>query len=470
MSSKSVDLRNMVCPPTFNDENAPINSKVADMENRADAKTSFPTDKGAFASMMKLANMKKADHKSSGKGAFGRLLADVTNDQKEEQVNQDEKHALDIQCDEALHMASQWMQMDADEKLAMKTEKALVDEERRGRLAEIQRGESAAMTVAIEERKNLVALAQSKKEQEKSDVEYAKNTIMDDVEEQHRFRELCKKDDEVAKKVYAQLQDELMAEELQAKEDSAFKEMQAAQRVADKARIEADFEVARKAQIALDVKYSEEKFTREKKDAAMALNMAIKTSREEHRRFKKLQLVHKPIIFNTIEKVGKQWEEAEADVEDVSGGLCLTILLPYLRDIKIKAMQKNCVDLEAYRIVGQEERHKGLDNEENSQYCAEFVIEGNNVNIISNDLSFEYSSDTGLLHVYVENVHLDGESTDNNTSSGKGDSVQSNSEAKSCSNKGSAGADVKGTSDRLSNARNVVGTITSGFKRLFSRK
>jgi hypothetical protein len=48
-----------------------------------------------------------------------------------------------------------------------------------------------------------------------------------------------------------------------------------------------------------------------------------------------------------------------------------------------------------------------LANEDNSQYSAEFVIDGHNVDICSNDLSFEYSSESGLLHVYIESVHLD---------------------------------------------------------------
>ena len=48
------------------------------------------------------------------------------------------------------------------------------------------------------------------------------------------------------------------------------------------------------------------------------------------------------------------------------------------------------VDLEACRIVGREEREGGLDTVDNSQYCAEFVIDGKNVRIEDKDLSFEY--------------------------------------------------------------------------------
>ena len=147
--------------------------------------------------------------------------------------------------------------------------------------------------------------------------------------------------------------------------------------------------------------------TQERQDAQYALKTAIHTAREAHRRSKRLALIHSPKVFNTISKVSQQWLDADAEVEDVAGGLCLTLLLPYLRDIKVTALDRKRVDLEAYRIVGAEEQKANLATVDNSQYSAEFVIDGRNVNITNKDVSFEYSSESGLLFVYVENVHLD---------------------------------------------------------------
>jgi len=128
--SKACDDRSMVCPPIFNDENEC--PSYAEDKHVAPGKmftksSCFPSDKGVLNEMMKAAKldmpkMTKADAKSvggkgarRGGGAFGRLLSDVTNEQQAEQCERDEKHALDLQCDDALDMASQWMQMDAGE-------------------------------------------------------------------------------------------------------------------------------------------------------------------------------------------------------------------------------------------------------------------------------------------------------------------------------------------------------------------
>ena len=130
--------------------------------------------------------------------------------------------------------------------------------------------------------------------QEKEDTECAKKSVLNDVEAAHEFKELCNKDDEVARKVHEQLQDEMLAEELQRKEDESFKELQLQQRQVDKQRAQRDFELARQTQIALDVRAANSKSAQEKKDAAVALKMAIATSRDDHRRRKRLEVVHSP--------------------------------------------------------------------------------------------------------------------------------------------------------------------------------
>ena len=48
--------------------------------------------------------------------------------------------------------------------------------------------------------------AQAKKEAEAADVEMAKRTVLDDVESDHEFKQLCEQDDEVAKRVHMQMQ------------------------------------------------------------------------------------------------------------------------------------------------------------------------------------------------------------------------------------------------------------------------
>ena len=124
--SKSVENRHQVCPPSFADENtAPTHAESKGSSSPPPtglgAKSVFPKDTNAFAAMKRMAASKMAESKStpgknntkgkSRSGGFGRLLVDVTNEQKSEQCDEDEKVAMDMQCDEALSMASQWMQV-----------------------------------------------------------------------------------------------------------------------------------------------------------------------------------------------------------------------------------------------------------------------------------------------------------------------------------------------------------------------
>lgn len=375
--SKTCRNTNQVCPPIFNDENeCPTYAEDKHVApGKGSVKSScFPSDKGVLSEMMKAAKMDmskmtKADAKGvDGKavsrrgGAFGRLLSDVTNEQNAEQCERDEKHALDVQCDDALAMASQWMQMDADEKLAQQTQKDQEAENAKAleeKAAAIAIGERAALQVAIQERKNLAAAAQAKLKQEEEDSQHARMSVLQDVEAEHELKTLCEGDADAAKKVYDELQDELFAERLQEQEKKEAALALEKRKAVEYEQALADFEFARQTQISLDVRHAEEQSAQERQDAAMALKFAIVASRQEHRRIKRVQLVQSSSLFNTIQKIGQQWEEAEAQVEDVAGGLCLTLVLPYLRDLKLKASKNNTVDLEAFRIVGKEEHEKG---------------------------------------------------------------------------------------------------------------
>lgn len=381
---------------------------------QADSKSSYGKDTGSSSSLLNKGGLKAggASGKTGrkyprSKGAFGRLLSDVTNEQKIQDEEVDAKYAVETQVDDALEMATKWIREDEDAKHAVELEEKLKHEAKLERALEVSAGEQEALNVAIEERRRIQLEAQQKKDIESKDADFAKECVINDANDEQDFKELCSKDDEKAKKLYLELQDELYAEELAKKEKDLYRAQEKDRSDQAMKQAIADFEYARRIQEGLDREDKDAKKEQERKDAHYALKTTILTARDEHRRCKRQQLIHSPAIFNSIEKVIDQWLEADADVEDVPGGLCLTILLPYLRDVKIKAMDKNKVDLEAYRIVGRGEKDAGLTNIDNSQYMAEFVIEGKNVNIMDNDVSFEYASETGLLFIYIENVHLD---------------------------------------------------------------
>jgi hypothetical protein len=447
----------MVVPPT--DENSPINvNRVADAKCSSPLVSKIGAKPGAKGGALSAKKSRKRAPRE--KGAFGRLLADVTNEQSKETEMDDVKFAVETQAEEAMGMANEWIREEADAKVAADLSEKLKYEDKMANDRDINAGQSEALKVAIEERRRIQAEAEDKKQMECKDREMAKKVIIDEAEEEHAFKELLSKDDEAAMRLHNELQDELLAEELMKREEAEYLQMQKKKQALidkdaelaqkellkeqeefnakEKKRQELvlqqamkDFEVARKAQRELDMAASEAKMIQEKQDAQYALKTTIQAARDAHRRSKRLALIQSPKVFNTISKVSQQWLDADAEVEDVAGGLCLTLLLPYLRDIKVTALDRKRVDLEAYRIVGSEEQKANLATVDNSQYSAEFVIDGRNVNITNKDVSFEYSSESGLLFVYVENVHLDEEGvageSEMGTSSGKGSSSSSSS-------------------------------------------
>ena len=78
----------------------------------------------------------------------------------------------------------------------------LAAEEERLAAVEIKKGEEEAMRVAIEERRRIKLIAEEKKERESRDVEFAKASILKDIDEKCQIEELCSKDEEVAQQVF----------------------------------------------------------------------------------------------------------------------------------------------------------------------------------------------------------------------------------------------------------------------------
>jgi hypothetical protein len=107
----------------------------------------------------------------------------------------------------------------------------------------------------------------------------------------------------------------------------------------------------------------------------------------------------------SMSAIAAQWENADVDFDDVSGGICITLLLPHLADLKVKLPKNHLISIEARRMVMTGDAHA---NKGNSFYAAEFEIRGKKVKLSSGDINYNYASETGLLHIYVENVSLTG--------------------------------------------------------------
>jgi hypothetical protein len=365
---------------------------------------------------------------SRSKGAFSKLLSDVTIELRHEC---DEKVAVKLVTEEVLDVTHQWLNEENDKRIAQKLTKELEINDKKMKQKEIEDNEKEALNLAIHERKRLQQEQQMKQEIEAKDKDFAKRTIQEEKETYEKLGELCANDINYAKELYNQLQDEILAEELYKQEQAEYSKKQAEldclreadeklaqkeQELFDKeyknlkvSQIENDFEFARNEQTALKVNEAQSKTKQEVDDAKLSLNLTIKSIREDHRRHKRLQSLQ---IFNkltTVQAIKEQWETAEADIEDVANGICITILLPNLLDLKIRRTGPQKIEFDAKRMRSINEDNT---NENNSTYCAEFIIEGHKVNISQKDLSYEYSSEVGIVFIYIDNVRLQNEDED----------------------------------------------------------
>ena len=182
------------------DENAPISaanshSKMASNCNKT------PTQAEA-----------KPSRRGGGGGRFASLLSDVTNSIK---LEQDEKVAVKMQDEDASSLMNEWLQEVKDKQLAAKISESLEAEAKDRTLREQHEGETAAMKLAVEERRRVQLEAQSKKELEEKDCYLAKHVY----DQEKHVLDLCERDDALAREMYdAEVAEQLQkAEELRAK-------------------------------------------------------------------------------------------------------------------------------------------------------------------------------------------------------------------------------------------------------------
>eukprot|EP01041_Mallomonas_annulata_P007816 gene7816-15983_t len=366
-------------------------------------------------------------------GHFDRLLTECTNEIRE---GLDESIAIKTALTEARQLVAQWRTAEQDYALADKLTRNFEDEVKAQMAEDESMGEMEAMRIAIEERRCALYEENYRLQQEEKDAEYVQLMLSEEAEEKESFQRLCEKDSEYAEKIQKELQDEILAEELYKSEEkhaddrrSELKELEdedfkIAKYEQEKYDDEHDdknseleekgYEVATIIQKNEDKAYDEKQEEIKKIDATKALKLMKQISREDHRLKKRKELGKNlpPSTFSNLEAIGKLWLEADAEVEDVDGGICLSILLPHLLGVKVKVLKRDTVEVEAKRFVVRADKHA---NAENSIFLAEFVIKGVK-KLVEDNLSFDYSSESGLLHVYVENIQLGSETDGSNKS------------------------------------------------------
>lgn len=257
--------------------------------------------------------------------------------------------------------------------------------------------ESAALSVAMQERRDVQKRAQAKRDLEAKDCDFAKQTILDDLQTQHDMEEKCSNDEKVALELKRELEDEAYAEMIQEKVERETREE--ASRIASK-----DMELAREIECNLRQHEAELSKEQEAKDKQLANKLLTQSARQAYEEEFSKKTKRRTEDFS-MSAIAAQWENADVDFDDVSGGICITLLLPHLADLKVTLPKAQLISIEARRMVMTGDVHS---NKNNSFYAAEFEIRGKKVKLSKSDINYNYASETGLLHIYVENVSLTG--------------------------------------------------------------
>ena len=232
--------------------------------------------------------IKSISKKSSNKrGGFGRLLSEVTNEMKDADNIQ---YAAHLHNEEASQIAVEWVQEACDARMAKKMAKDVETELKEEKSQELKKNEAAALKIALEERSISKQKAENKKRIEKEDADFAKKTVLDDIDETINFENLCSKDSEYALEVEKLIKDELLAEDLMAKEKANY-ELHL-KKVNEQSK--ADENIA--AAIAADLKMMEAKLDEDKIAQSKADEQTARSIQED---FKKQELT----LINKIDNL-----------------------------------------------------------------------------------------------------------------------------------------------------------------------
>jgi hypothetical protein len=442
---------------------------------------------------------------------------------REVQTEEDNLLALNVQADEITSVVQTWVQETNDYEKAQELAQALAEEEKARRKLELLRGETEALRVAVEEKRKVKATAEEKKLRETEDEKYAKTLAEEEEKEYFRRKQeleeagatLCgqlseDRDDDIEHKADAKDVSSATVSPSYAAETKGnyynSDEDEKEQGIVDDEdedtsryihqiqQLETDFQIAEYFQRQFDSKLArtmksgelakflaeeekQETKANEENDISADENYAKKLAMiEERKQFMQRKRSHMKEYFEFTsrneELVGKLWMKADAEVDNIQDALCLTVLLPNIRKMTVQfIINENgipMVRVDAQRMIFE----KKLATTENSEYIAEFSLESDNHGIIENvkeeDMYYEYSSESGLLHIFVENLLVDEEIYDVNLSDYSMKSSELMKKAGSKSNVSSAKS-VKQSSSASSTNKQIglFEKFASGISRIF---
>lgn len=357
---------------------------------------------------------------------FSNILQDATNQIREEW---DEQYAADKQVEEAVVLVEEWVMQTKDAELARQMSAAFDKEAKAEQNLQAIRGEAAAIQIAVEERRRVKAAAEARAKQEAVDAALAQRLLEEDGKEDSKEEQVhadAKYAESLASCVSPAKEEKSRSpprpvitreslrhgsEQLDCKEH---KEERKGAGCVD----EADFELARAEQKAWA--YAEEcrRFRQSQQDYELSRKLAISDARAAFQRSKRMAMeACYERCLRDEGAVARLWESATAEVEDVQGAVALTLLLPNIQKLTVTLLKNgHTLRIEALRLVlGKEVQATPV----NSSFIAEFQLEGGGLRIAAADVTHSYSSESGLLHVFIEDVNIDDDGSEGSSKEAK---------------------------------------------------
>jgi hypothetical protein len=207
-------------------------------------------------------------------------------------------------------------------------EEAIHEEDRAQRSLMIAQDKEEALKFAVEERKRILQEKKEREELEQMDYEFAKKFSMEDAASLSEMQRLCDEDEKLVKKLYGEFKEYLIDKDADLKPEI------------EQRLIQEDFELAKKIQKDVDKENHLAKSNQEIADFRLTRRLLIKSSREQHRINQRAKVVTKLSPSNNATMLSSTaaariWEEAEASVENVCGGICITIFLPHILKVRL---------------------------------------------------------------------------------------------------------------------------------------
>jgi hypothetical protein len=123
------------------------------------------------------------------------------------------------------------------------------------------------------------------------------------------------------------------------------------------------------------------------------------------------QAAEPPALLQAMYVIEK-WSRVEMTVNDVGDSVCVAVLLPGLINVSVDTEGHNSVIVQAERrVFGLHDGEaiaalEGGNGASTSEYNAEYTFDGAQTAISKKTIEFEYSSSTGVLFVFIDQLRL----------------------------------------------------------------